>query len=58
MNNDSYNAETKDEIMIVDDNFFNIEILQEIIMIKSPRAYFINCFSGKEALDSLIARVY
>ena len=44
--------------MIVDDNFFNIEILQEIIMIKYPNAYFINCFSGKEALDALIAWVY
>jgi len=46
------------EVMIVDDNFFNIEVLQEIIQQVSPNITFVIHFNGKEALDNIISRIY
>jgi len=48
----------KMEVMIVDDNFFNIEVLQEIIQQVSPNITFVIHFNGKEALDNIISRIY
>lgn len=45
------------DILIVDDNYFNIEVLEELIESNFSNCKFESCFSGFEAIDLINWRV-
>lgn len=44
------------DILIVDDNYFNIEVLEELIESNFSNCHFESCFSGFEALELINKR--